>query len=63
MIQIIFKPITIDKTAWFQASLLLIGILSFTYGSYLVWKPLGFMIGGIFVFGVGVLMNKISEKK
>lgn len=54
--------IVADKTAWFQGSLLLIGVASFTYGAYLMWRPLGFIIGGVLVFGVGIMMNKLENK-
>lgn len=47
----------------FQAVLLLAGIVSFSYGAYLAWRPLGFIVGGVLVFGIGILMNKISEKE
>lgn len=60
MIQI---SIVADKAAWFQGALLLIGLVSVSYGAYLAWKPLGFIVGGVFMFATGILMNKISENK
>jgi hypothetical protein len=45
----------------FQALLLLAGVASFVCGAYMIWRPLGFLIGGVLLFSIGLLMNKISE--
>lgn len=47
--------------SYLQATFLLLGLLGVVYGMYLIWKPLGFIVGGVLMFAVGILMNKISE--
>jgi hypothetical protein len=47
--------------SWFHGLLLLVGAVSFTYGIYAIWRPLGFIVSGILLFGLGLLLNKITE--
>jgi Flp pilus assembly protein TadB len=61
MTEISFKFDSKNAASWFQAFLLIAGLLLFVYGAYLIWHPLGFLIGGAVVFAIGLLMNKISE--
>jgi hypothetical protein len=62
MIQIKFT--STDRIAsWFQGALLLVGAAAFTFGMREVWRPLGFIVGGVLLFGLGLLMNKITENK
>jgi len=64
MIKVSFAQVDRKRAAsWFQAALLVLGMASFSYGMYIMFKPLGFLFGGVLLFGVGLLLNKVMENK
>jgi len=36
----------------------LIGLIGFSYGFWLTWKPLGFIVGGLALFVLGILLGR-----
>lgn len=39
---------------------ILAGLISITYGCYLVWQPLGYIVGGFLLIGFAITMNQVE---
>jgi len=36
----------------------IVGLIAFAYGFWLAWRPLGFIIGGLALFALGILFGR-----
>lgn len=41
--------------------LLLVGISSFAYGLFMIWQPLAYMIGGLFLIILSIILNQAYD--
>ena len=43
---------------WGADLIAVIGLLAFSYGFWLAWRPLGFIIGGLALLALGILFGR-----
>jgi hypothetical protein len=36
----------------------MLGLVGFSYGFWLAWRPLGFIVGGVALFALGILFGR-----
>lgn len=39
-------------------AIILAGLISITYGCYLIWQPLGYIVCGFLLIGFAIIMNQ-----